>query len=85
MNTSRYAVVVEKGTSSFGAYVPDLPGCVAVADTKDEVEKLIAEAITFHIEGLILSGIRIPEPSSEVGVHRTRSRGVTCCWRQSCS
>ena len=63
---NRYAVVIEKGESSFGAYVPDLPGCVAVASTKQEVEQLIAEAIAFHIEGLLENGDPVPEPSSEV-------------------
>lgn len=48
----RYAVIIEEGESSFGAYVPDLPGCVAVAETKEEVLSLIQEAIDFHIEGL---------------------------------
>ena len=48
----RYAVIVEEGENSFGAYVPDLPGCVAAADTKEEVLELIQEAIEFHIEGL---------------------------------
>lgn len=49
----RYVVIVEEGKSSFGAYVPDLPGCVAVAETKTEVLKLIQEAIEFHLEGLV--------------------------------
>jgi predicted RNase H-like HicB family nuclease len=53
MNRTKYAVVIEKGATSYGAYVPDLPGCVAVAKTKQEVEKLIAEAIAFHIAGLL--------------------------------
>lgn len=44
----RYAVVIEKGTSSYGAYVPDLPGCVAVGETVEEVKILIQEAIEFH-------------------------------------
>ena len=48
----RYAVVVEKGETSFGAYVPDLPGCIAAAETKEEVLRLIHEAIEFHVEGL---------------------------------
>lgn len=48
----RYMVVVEEGPSSFGAYVPDLPGCVAAADTREEVLQLIEEAIAFHPEGL---------------------------------
>ena len=62
----RYAVVVEKGETSFGAYVPDLPGCVAAAETKDEVLKLIHEAIEFHVEGLREDGEPIPEPSSSI-------------------
>ena len=48
----RYAVIVEEGQGSFGAHVPDLPGCVAVAETKEEVLELIQEAIEFHLEGL---------------------------------
>ena len=48
----KYAVVIETGPTSYGATVPDLPGCVAVAETLDEVETLIREAIDFHIEGL---------------------------------
>jgi predicted RNase H-like HicB family nuclease len=66
MNQTKYAVVIEKGDTSYGAYVPDLPGCVAVAETKREVEKLIAEAIAFHIEGLLENGDVVPQPSSEV-------------------
>ncbi len=62
----RYAVVVEKGESSFGAYVPDLPGCIAAAETKEEVLKLIHEAIEFHVEGLREDGQPIPEPSSSI-------------------
>ncbi len=62
----RYAVVIEEGANSFGAYVPDLPGCVAVAETREEVLKLIQEAIDFHLEGLREDGQLIPEPSSSV-------------------
>jgi len=62
-----YAVVFEKGPTSWGAYVPDLPGCVAVADTREEIERLIQEAITFHIKGLRAEGDPVPEPTSEVG------------------
>ena len=62
----RYAVIVEGGESSFGAHVPDLPGCVAVADTKQEVLELIQEAIEFHIEGLRENGEPIPEASSSI-------------------
>jgi predicted RNase H-like HicB family nuclease len=60
----RYLVVVEKGPKSFGAYVPDLPGCVAAAETREEVLALIREAIEFHIEGLREDGQPIPSPSS---------------------
>jgi predicted RNase H-like HicB family nuclease len=62
----KYAVVVEQGETSFGAHVPDLPGCAAVAETRDEVLKLIQEAIEFHIEGLREDGQPIPAPSSSV-------------------
>ena len=62
----KYAVVIEEGENSFGAHVPDLPGCVAVAETKEEVFKLIQEAIEFHIEGLREDGQPIPEPSSSI-------------------
>jgi predicted RNase H-like HicB family nuclease len=48
----KYAVIVEEGPTSFGAHVPDLPGCIAVAGTKEEVLDLIQEAIEFHIAGL---------------------------------
>ena len=62
----RYAVIVEEGANSFGAYVPDLPGCVAAAETREEVLQLIEEAIVFHIEGLREDGQTIPEPSSSI-------------------
>lgn len=62
----RYAVIVEEGETSFGAYAPDLPGCVAVGETKEEVLALISEAIEFHIEGLQEDGEPIPEPSSSI-------------------
>lgn len=62
----RYAVIVEKGETSFGAHVPDLPGCVAVAETKEEVLDLIQEAIEFHLEGLREDGQPIPPPASSV-------------------
>jgi predicted RNase H-like HicB family nuclease len=62
----KYVVIVEAGERSFGAHVPDLPGCVAVADTKAEVLKLIQEAIQFHIEGLREDGQPVPGPSSSV-------------------
>ena len=59
-----YLVVIEKGPSSFGAYVPDLPGCVAAAESKGEVLTLIKEAIEFHLKGLKEDGQPIPSPAS---------------------
>ena len=61
----RYMVVIEKGDSSFGAYVPDLPGCVAVGETEEEVKRLIQEAIEFHLEDLSETGSQIPPPISK--------------------
>jgi predicted RNase H-like HicB family nuclease len=59
-----YLVVIERGPTSFGAYVPDLPGCVAVGESRQEVESLIREVIELHIEGLREEGQPVPEPSS---------------------
>ena len=60
----QYLVVVEEGENGYGAHVPDLPGCIAAADTKDEVLRLIREAIEFHIEGLRDTGDPVPRPTS---------------------
>ena len=62
----KYAVVVERSPSGFAAYVPDLPGCVAAGGTRGEVERLIREAIQFHLEGMREDGEPIPEPTTEV-------------------
>lgn len=61
----RYAVVIERGETSYGAYVPGLSGCVAVAETREEVEQLIQEAIVFHLEGMQRAGLSISEPTSD--------------------
>ncbi len=66
MNEMQYVVIIEKGDSSYGAYVPDLPGCVAVGQTKADVEKLIAEAIALHLESLRENGEALPQPNSQV-------------------
>ena len=60
----RYMVVIEEGATSYGAHVPDLPGCVAVGESREEVVALIREAIELHIEGLRESGAPVPAPSS---------------------
>jgi predicted RNase H-like HicB family nuclease len=62
----RYAIVIEKGTANYGAYVPDLPGCVATGASVEETERLLREAITLHLEGMKEDGLPIPEPSSVV-------------------
>ena len=62
---SRYMVVIEHGESSWGAHVPDLPGCVAVGETRGETINLIREALTLHIDGLRAQGLPVPRPSSE--------------------
>lgn len=61
-----YVVIFEKGENSYGASVPDLPGCIAVGETMKEVKELIAEAIAFHIEGLQEDGDVVPPPSSHL-------------------
>jgi predicted RNase H-like HicB family nuclease len=55
-----FRIVIEPGPGGYGAYVPDLPGCVAAARTQAEVKKLIAEAIPFHLEGMRRHGEVIP-------------------------
>ena len=62
----QYAVVIERGEGSFGAYVPDLPGCVAVGETEAEARDLIREAIAFHLEGMREGGDSIPSSSAQV-------------------
>jgi predicted RNase H-like HicB family nuclease len=59
----KYAIVIEKSDTGYGAYVPDLPGCVAVGETLQETARLVREAIEFHLEGL-RDGIAVPEPST---------------------
>lgn len=64
----KYTVIYEKGPTPWGAYVPDLPGVISVGDSRDEVERLIQEAIEFHLDGMREEGIPIPPPSSFAGV-----------------
>ena len=60
----RYLVIIEAGPTSYSAYVPDRPGCVAAAETRDEVEALIREGIALYIETLQQRGERIPAPTT---------------------
>ena len=61
----RYMVVIEEGPSSYGAFVPDLPGCIAVGETEAEALSLIEEAIQFHLEDMRDGGHQIPAPASK--------------------
>lgn len=63
-----YTVIYEEGPTSWGAYVPDLPGVISVGDSRDEVQELIQEAIEFHLSGMHEEGMAIPAPSSFAGV-----------------
>jgi predicted RNase H-like HicB family nuclease len=60
----QYAVIIEKAEGNYSAHVPDLPGCVAIGATVEEVRAEIREAIVFHIYGLREDKIPIPEPTS---------------------
>ena len=60
----KYTILIEEGPTNFGAYIPDLPGCVAVADTREEVVSLIKEGIVYHLELMQEDGDPIPEPST---------------------
>ena len=64
---SEYAVIYERGPTSWGAWVPDLPGCVAVGESRADVERLIGEALEAHIDSLREHGDPVPEPTSTAG------------------
>ena len=58
----KYLVVVERTESGFSAYSPDVPGCVATAATRDEVEREVTQAMAFHLEGMLAEGLELPTP-----------------------
>ena len=58
----KYTMIVERGESSYGAFVPDLPGCVAAGKDREQTLRLIEEAVTFHVEGLWAEGLPVPPP-----------------------
>ena len=60
----KYAVVIEKGPESFGAYAPDLPGCAVAGNSREEVVRLIQEAIELHLQSLREHGDEVPPPAS---------------------
>ena len=61
---TEYTIIIEDAGTNFAAYVPDLPGCVGAADTIEELEDLMRDAIEFHIEGMRLHGEDVPTPRS---------------------
>jgi predicted RNase H-like HicB family nuclease len=65
---TQYTVIYERGDRNWSAYVPDLPGCIATAATREELECLVREAIEFHVEGMRLHGEAVPEPTTEAGL-----------------
>jgi len=60
----KYLIVIEETGTGFLAYSPDLPGCIVIGATREEVEREMREAMNFHIEGLRLEGQAVPEPHS---------------------
>jgi predicted RNase H-like HicB family nuclease len=62
----RYAIVIERAESNYAAYVPDLPGCVATGQTREETEEQLRQAIELHLRGMREDGLPIPEPVSDV-------------------
>jgi predicted RNase H-like HicB family nuclease len=71
----RYAIVIERAEHNYSGYVPDLPGCVATGETPEATEKLLREAIMFHIDGLKEDGLPAPHPSSQVDYVDIREAG----------
>ena len=62
----KYSVVFERMPNNYGAYVPDLPGCISTGDTWEEVQEMIRVAIAFHIEGLMEDGEPLPTPQLSI-------------------
>ncbi len=60
----KYAIIVERAGENYSAYVPDLPGCIAAADTTEETERLIREGIVIYLEALRASGQPVPLPTT---------------------
>ena len=68
----KYTIVIERGPRSYGAYAPDLPGCIAAAESKEEVRKLIAEAVEIYLEEMKKDGLTLPVPQ-HTGIAESRS------------
>ncbi len=70
---AEYVIIIEKAGNNYAAMVPDLPGCIGAADTIEELEELMREAVEFHIEGMRLHGEEVPPPSSFASMVRVAS------------
>lgn len=77
MKQRQFLIVIERGETNYGAYAPDLPGCVAIGKTRRACEKSMKEAIAFHIEGMLEDGLPIPTPhaSAAYQLHEIPRRG----------
>ena len=64
MNMHRFLIIIEEAGENFSAYSPDLPGCVATGETREETERNMYEAIQFHVEGMREDGIPVPQSRS---------------------
>lgn len=62
----KYTVILEKGESSYGAFVPDLPGCIAVGEDREQTLRLLEKAVAFHVEGLVAEGLPVPRPNCDI-------------------
>lgn len=60
----RYAIVIEKGERNYSAHVPDLPGCISTGASIDEIQRMMQEAIEFHLDGMREEGLPIPQPTT---------------------
>jgi len=61
---TKYLIVIEATETGYSVYSPDLPGCVSTGETREAAEENMREAIAFHLEGLKLEGLDIPQPSA---------------------
>jgi predicted RNase H-like HicB family nuclease len=60
----KYLIVIEPTSTGYSTYSPDLPGCVAVGSTREEVQRNMREALHFHVDGLRAENLPIPRPTS---------------------
>ena len=72
----RYAIVIEKAGANYGAYVPDLPGCIATGGTLAQTEAAIRAAIAMHIEGMQEDGLPIPPGAARASYVEVKAKGA---------